>query len=399
MRHFLVVVAVLAVAVALGCENTIVPSIRCARAVDCPDDMACLSGECRALPEGVGGDGPDPGVDGGPTGGGEGEGEGEPGPTCDPTHCDDGVFCNGVESCDDEIDACADGVPPCDADLCDETRDLCADPPEDEDAGFYDAGGSADAGAPPAGDDAGPPPPVDAGGCVPSCAGRDCGDDGCGGDCGACGEHQECDAAGQCAFVGDVCLATTDAITIGAFQTRAGSLSATTDEVYQWDRPYPRILDNFVLDVIAPVQTATTLTLTSADFDPIMYAYDDDGACIEVAKNDDIDGAANRDARFTLPAGTTATQILVTSFEEETTGAYTLTSTSTLCGLQVTAAVYAACAPKIATTSRPDPCDFNPCVNYGVSPDFCCVRAQCRTDFGNGNEIVIEQDPVGCAVP
>ena len=49
------------------------------------------------------------------------------GPTkCDAEDCDDGLFCNGTETCVD--DACVDGTPPCDSSLCDEATDLCAVP-------------------------------------------------------------------------------------------------------------------------------------------------------------------------------------------------------------------------------------------------------------------------------
>ncbi len=42
--------------------------------------------------------------------------------------CDDGVFCNGAETCDltdPDKGVCADGTAPCDADLCDEDTDTC----------------------------------------------------------------------------------------------------------------------------------------------------------------------------------------------------------------------------------------------------------------------------------
>ena len=51
-----------------------------------------------------------------------------------------------------------------------------------------DAGGMADAGAPPDMGNA----------CTPNCAGRQCGDDGCSGSCGRCAGDQTCTASGVC---------------------------------------------------------------------------------------------------------------------------------------------------------------------------------------------------------
>lgn len=52
--------------------------------------------------------------------------------------CDDGLYCNGVESCDDETGECQDGVPPvsedeydCTVEVCDEEKDKIVHMPED----------------------------------------------------------------------------------------------------------------------------------------------------------------------------------------------------------------------------------------------------------------------------
>jgi len=41
--------------------------------------------------------------------------------------CDDGLFCNGVETCDEDNDVCVDGADPCDTimESCDEEEDMC----------------------------------------------------------------------------------------------------------------------------------------------------------------------------------------------------------------------------------------------------------------------------------
>ncbi len=57
-----------------------------------------------------------------------------PAPACEAdADCDDGVFCNGAETCDVESGDCADGTPPCAEELCDEETDTCAECVDAED--------------------------------------------------------------------------------------------------------------------------------------------------------------------------------------------------------------------------------------------------------------------------
>jgi hypothetical protein len=48
-------------------------------------------------------------------------------------NCDDGLFCNGAETCDTETSQCVVGTPPCDAALCVEEEDTCLECLEDSD--------------------------------------------------------------------------------------------------------------------------------------------------------------------------------------------------------------------------------------------------------------------------
>ncbi len=48
-------------------------------------------------------------------------------------NCDDGLFCNGAETCDTQTNRCVDGTPPCDAALCVEEDDTCLECLEDSD--------------------------------------------------------------------------------------------------------------------------------------------------------------------------------------------------------------------------------------------------------------------------
>jgi len=57
-----------------------------------------------------------------------------PPPGCDAdAFCDDGVFCNGAETCDVESGDCVDGTPPCEERLCVEEDDMCLECLEDAD--------------------------------------------------------------------------------------------------------------------------------------------------------------------------------------------------------------------------------------------------------------------------
>ncbi|MBN1511316.1 MAG: hypothetical protein JXB13_04825, partial [Phycisphaerae bacterium] len=57
-----------------------------------------------------------------------------PPPGCETdADCDDGVFCNGAETCDVESGDCVDGTPPCAEELCVEEDDMCLECLEDAD--------------------------------------------------------------------------------------------------------------------------------------------------------------------------------------------------------------------------------------------------------------------------
>ena len=67
-----------------------------------------------------------------------------PGPECEvDADCDDGVFCNGAETCDVEAGECLPGTPPCAEELCIEEEDRCLECLEDadcEDDGLFCTG-------------------------------------------------------------------------------------------------------------------------------------------------------------------------------------------------------------------------------------------------------------------
>lgn len=79
----------------------------------------------------------------GDDGGGDGSSDAGPG-MCPAVSCDDGVYCNGAESCDPThpmaiATGCAPGVPPCGSDPCDEIADECGrscDEPDRDGDGF-----------------------------------------------------------------------------------------------------------------------------------------------------------------------------------------------------------------------------------------------------------------------
>jgi hypothetical protein len=144
--------------------------------VNAPDDAACDDGQfcngvetCDAVLDCQGG----PSVDCGDGVGCTADSCNESTDSCDNTAddalCDDGVFCNGTETCDAGLD-CQGGTPPscddavvCTADTCDPVGNACVNAPDDAacDDGVFcngaetcDAGLDCQAGAPPTCDDA-----------------------------------------------------------------------------------------------------------------------------------------------------------------------------------------------------------------------------------------------------
>lgn len=223
--------------------------------------------------------------------------------------------------------------------------------------------------------------------CTPSCSGKECGSDGCGGTCGACGPHQQCSAAGQCLNTGVVCDVFTDTITQDEYQSRTGFLTAGFDEQYEWDSRPHRYLDNYPL--LAPQGTSVNIELRSPDFDPTLYVYNVAGGnCVRVAKDDDSGGNLNAALSFTVGAG--QYHLVATTYRELVTGEYTLETSAELCGATVTQTVYDRCRDKALQGN----CNNNPCLDYGNSQDFCCVRESCRTAYGLGSEGRILQSTI-----
>ncbi len=225
--------------------------------------------------------------------------------------------------------------------------------------------------------------------CTPDCAGRECGDDGCGGSCGACGPHQQCPASGQCQNTGVICDVLTDTITQDEYQARSGFLTAGFDAQYEWDGRPHRYLDNYPL--VVPANTSVVVELSSTDFDPTLYVYNvAGGSCVRVAKDDDSAGNLNASLAVTLGSGDY--HLVATTYSELDTGEYRIATSTDLCGLTVTQTVYDRCRAKALANN----CSNNPCVDYGNSPDFCCVTANCRTDYVTGDEIKIFQSAAVC---
>lgn len=101
--------AALALALSSGCRATIPDAwFGCRTDADCPPGQSCSAGVCRSalgnagVPAGDGGD--DAGI-----------------------QCDDGLFCNGVETFDPVGRLCQRSEPPCGEDPCDEVTDSCGE--------------------------------------------------------------------------------------------------------------------------------------------------------------------------------------------------------------------------------------------------------------------------------
>jgi len=223
--------------------------------------------------------------------------------------------------------------------------------------------------------------------CVPQCTGKQCGTDGCGGSCGACESFEACNASGQCVVDGEVCDYFFDPDVLSAFGTVNANLTAA-DELFEWDARPPRRIDNF--GVLATKESTSVLTLTSTVFDTYLYVYRvDGGQCTQVAKNDDV-VTGDTDSSLSITISDTGLyEIVVSSFAGDATGAYTLSSTTDLCGLDIDAATYAKCAPIIA--AQANPCQNNPCLPDTPTPndEFCCITANCRSGYGTGTTIQV----------
>lgn len=217
-------------------------------------------------------------------------------------------------------------------------------------------------------------------GCTPDCAGLECGNDGCGGSCGVCGPHQACDTGGQCENTGDVCDVLLDTIALDEYQARSGYLTAGFDEEYEWDGRPARYLDNYPLAV--PAGTSVVVDLRSTAFDPSLYVYDvAQGACSLVADDDDSGDGLNASLAITLGSG--VYHVVATTYGQLATGAYTLATTTDLCGLTVASDVYDKCKDKVLANS----CSNNPCL--GSNEEFCCVTASCRSGYATGDELTV----------
>jgi hypothetical protein len=149
---------------------------------DCPGGQLCIDGECKPHPPCNGTSCDDPSLVCNQATGECVRGEDCGGMPCECTaaSCDDGIFCNGIETCDPD-NGCLSGSYPCSGNtpVCDEQGDRCV---QCTTANHCDGTECVD----------------NVCQCEPDCDGRVCGDDGCGGSCGSCQAGLLCGDDGLC---------------------------------------------------------------------------------------------------------------------------------------------------------------------------------------------------------
>ena len=98
------------------------------------------------------------------------------------------------------------------------------------------------------------------------------------------------------------------------------------------------------------------------------------------------------DASLSVTLGTGTHHVVISSWPELVDGSYQISTSTTLCGQPLAMSVYNTCKPFVDSGG----CDRNPCTDYGTSPDFCCITANCRSGYGTGSDITIQQSSPIC---
>jgi hypothetical protein len=213
--------------------------------------------------------------------------------------------------------------------------------------------------------------------CTPQCTGLECGPDGCGGNCGVCHPSQSC-TTGDCTNTGDDCAALTDLLSLNEFDDFPGLLNAN-DEEYEWDGFPFRILDDYDLEVPAPDLNDGTVasapvplivTVESTDFSPKLYIYRLDTGCELIGETNNIADFVGLEGALD-PAG--SYKAVVTSRSELASGSYTINTFPRICDqLFENEDAYNKCEARVRASNFT--CSNNPCVDFGNSAEFCCVR-------------------------
>ncbi len=298
-------------------------------------------------------------------------------------HCDDGIFCNGIERITSD-GSCLSSPPPCDdgtdctEDTCDEATQLCG----------HILGANCDS--------------CSVEDCVPDCSGRECGDDGCGHECGTCTE-----SGTACALVEGQCVQTNSPGTCinplpllpegteldGRFLVE-GDTTNGTSEVTPTCNGIPSVELVYELDVTEP----TGVDARAEGIDSVLHIRKEnpdtpgnecfnDSPEVTIACNDDSSPPADGGSRVTALLSPGKYYFIVDGFDAESYGEFELELTFVPNCVPLCDGRYCGgsngCGGDCGTCDSGEQCVKGSCVPDPCTPD--CSGRDCGDDGCGGD--------------